>query len=461
MLRRGVKVQLVAFVVIALVAVGYGLIRFAGVGELVNPPYQVRLELRDDGGLYPKAQVSLLGVRVGEVAALHPKRSGGVVADLRIDHGERIPADITATVASTTAVGEQYVQLTPKRAGGAMLEEGSVIPASRTSVPLPVENLLANLNALAASVPKKDLATTLDELGQAFHGAGHDLRRLLTRSNDLTRAGLDNLDDLIALIDSSRTVLDTQVDLGPHTTRLAGQLAELTGALRDLTPDTARLLARGVRSGEQVTGLLRDNRTALPDLLTHMLTTTDVTLPRLPGMRKTLVVFPYVLEGAMSQIRYCDEYHPRTAEPIERTCHYDPRTGEPIWTEHFALEVGDRGPGAPPSAVCTQGYENTHRYLPSGQPADGDGPRQRPDSPPNLDARCTVEPDSATPNVRGSQNAVRGPAPREYRPTVSRRVAVSRDGTTRPVLDHIGQPPPAGADRLGWLLTHLLDKEVD
>lgn len=458
MLRRGVKVQLVVFVVIALLSIMYGLVRFGGVDELVRPPYHVQLELRSSGGIYPDAQVSLLGVAVGHVSDLHPRRNGKVVVDLEIDHGARIPADVTARVASTTAVGEQYVDLTPRRDNGPLLADGDVIPVGRTSVPLPIEDLLSNLNALAASLPKQDTATALTELGAAFRDTGADLRRLLDRSTALTRTALDNQDDLIALIDDSATVLDTQVQLGPETSRMAAQLAGLTRQLRALDPDLAVLFRQGARSGRQLSGLVRDVERTAPGLFGNLLALTDVAAGRLDGLRKTLVVFPYTVEAAMTQIRYCDSYDPGSGEPIERTCHYDPRTGEPIWTAHFAFELDT--PGGPQAQPCLKGYEGTRRYLPNGQPADGAGARQPVNAQPNLDARCTAHPaDPERPNVRGAQNAVRGPASEpvgDGLTSVEQRVVINRHGSDRPVLDHLGPPPPSDVDPLAWLLTGLL-----
>lgn len=404
MLRLGVKVQLGVFILIAIVSVTYGLIRFAGIEQLVRPPYRVVLELPSSGGLYPDAQVSLLGVAVGHVTALHPRRDGTVVADLEINHGARVPADVTAHVASTTAVGEQYVELTPRRDGAPLLADGDTIAADRVSVPLRVEDLLTNLNALAASLPKEDTATALGELGTAFRDAGVDLRLLIDHSTTLTRSALDNQQDLIALIDDAATVLDTQVQLGPETSRMAGQLAGLTAQVLDLDPALAALFAHGARSGRQVSGLLDDTGQTISGLLDNLLTLTDVAAPRLSAVRKTLAVFPYTVEGTMTQLRYCDSYDTRTGQPIERTCHYDPRTGEPIWNEHFAFQVDT--PTEPAAAPCLRGYEGTRRYLPNGQPVEGDGPRQAPDARPNLDARCTADPaDPERPNVRGAQNA--------------------------------------------------------
>lgn len=468
MLQRVVKLQLVAFVVISVLAVGYGLVRFAKIDEAFNPPYTVRAEFSAFGGIYPDAEVTLLGVAVGHVTALHPKPGGGVSVDLQIDHGVRIPSAVTAAVVNKSAVGEQLVQLSPKRADGPVLADGGVIPQARTSVPLPVENLLADLNSLAATLPKQDLATSLDELGKAFHGLGPQLGSMLDDTNKLTRTGLDNLDDLITLIDSSSTVLDTQADLGPHTVQAAEQLAGLTDELRGLDPEIARLFVNGIRSGEQVTGLLRDNERAIPVLLNNLLTLTDVTLPRLQGVRKTLVVFPYTVEANLQQLRYCDEYDPKTSQPVERTCHYDPRTGEPVWSQHYAFQLAST-PTDPPDAVCVKGYEGTKKYQPNGQPVDGDEPRQRPGTPVNHNARCAAAPtDARTPNVRGSQNAqrhgdigARTPATAAGTPQVSQRVVIDEGGSAHPVLDHIGAARPDGTDGLTWLLAGWYAKEVN
>ena len=64
------------------------------------------------GGLYKNANVTYRGVAVGRVESvgLNPN---GVTAEMRLNSGTPIPSNVTATVKSVSAVGEQYIDLVP------------------------------------------------------------------------------------------------------------------------------------------------------------------------------------------------------------------------------------------------------------------------------------------------------------------------------------------------------------
>lgn len=457
------RVQLAAFALIALAALTYGAFRFAGVDALIRPPYTVHAQFTQFGGIYPQADVNLLGTRVGSVTALRPGPGTGTTADLAIDHGVRIPRDVTATIMNKSAIGEQYVELEPNTAGEPLLREDSVITTAHTRTPPAVQDLLGNLNALAASVPKKDLTTNLSELSTAVGDLGPALQRLLDDTDALTDTGLRNLTDLTDLIDNAATVLDTQVAAAPRITTFSEQLATLTDRLRQLDPTFERVFSGGIRAGTEVTSLLADNQRALPHLLTNLLSITDVAADRLPALRKTLVVYPWALQQAATAFRYCDEYDPQTGKPVPQTCHYDPDTGKPIWSAHLAMQLPEL-PGRPPYFPCIKGYEGTKRYLPNGAPADGVGPPEQPDSPSNQQARCTAAPtDPSTPNVRGAQNAQRptdrsstqpGTGLAVYNPNSG--IMASSDGRAYQLSGSSGPAPPDGGRALGWLLTQSL-----
>jgi len=462
MIRRGIKIQLLAFAVIALAAVLLLLFRFAGAGGLVNRPYLVYAHFADAGGIFPRAEVDLLGTAVGSIADLTVDPSGDVVATLVIDHGVSIPADLTATVTDKSALGEQYVELVPHSAGGPALTNGSVIPVERTRLPLPVRDLLGNLNALAASIPKQALATNIVELSKAFGGTGPDLQRLLDQSNAFTQTSLNNLHDLIGLINTSQTVLDTQAAHGGQIRDFSHDLAGLTDQLRELDPTFADAFHNGIQAAEQVTGLLRDNEEALPALLTNLLSITDVAYPRQPQIRKTLVVLPWGLERGGGAVRYCDENDPKTGQPIPSTCHYDAQ-GRPKYSAHFAFQLPEKPVLSDPYNVCVRGYQGTKQFLPNGAPADGVGPYERPDQPANLHARCTAPPtDPGTPNVRGAQNAQRPGGSPAYRGAAlynpNSGFLASTDGETYQIIGTSGAAPPSGIDGLAWLLTQPMSK---
>lgn len=406
MMRRGVKLQLIAFVAIAILSIGYAVIRFGGAGDLVHAPFHLSAQFSDPAGLVPKDEVDLLGVPVGSVAALHPD-GRTVTVDMHLKHGIQIPADTTAQIQDKSALGEQYVLLTPHTASGPMFADGAQIPLTSTSGPLPIQNLIGNLDALAKSVPRKALRIDLAQSAKAFGGTGGDLSRLLDNGNALTRSALDNLDQTISLIDSGNKVLATQVDESRAIRQAASSLAGFTREVRTLDPQLAGLFLSGLQTGQQVTGLLKDNASALSGLLNGLLTTTNVTRLRIPQLHKVLALYPWIIQVGASAIRYCDNHNLKTGKAIKSTCHYDPKTHQRIYTGHFTFQ-GPQPPAAPPYNPCTKGYGGTKQYLPNGQPANGVGPNETDRTKPNINAACTAKPtDPNQPNVRGAQNAQR------------------------------------------------------
>lgn len=462
MIRTLTKVQLGAFVAVSASAIAYGSVTLLDVGSVVRPPYLVEAQFASPGGIHPRADVDLLGTRVGKVREVRPGPGSGTTVVLAIEHDVEIPRDVDAAIGSKSAIGEPYVALTPRSATGPELGEGDTITLARTTSPPDFAELLANVNGLARSVPVDDLATTLDELGLALDGVGPSLGRLLEDSHTVTQASLENVESLISLIDNARTVLDTQVEVGPQTSAYLRELAGLTTRLRELDSTFDRVFVNGISAGTEVTNLLAANQDAIPALLNQLLTVTDVAADRLPGLRKTLTVFPWVLEIAGSGIRYCDVLDPKTGEAVESSCHYD-ENGDPIWAAYLATQLPERA-GDPPYQTCTQGYEGTVRHLPDGTPIGG-GARQGPDSEPNLDAGCTASPDDPlSPNVRGAQNGHRRRAGAVSRtglalmdPTSG--VVATPDGGAYRLTSLTSGPPPSGREGLGWLLMQPLAGE--
>ena len=93
-MTRDLKARLIALLVVVLLGVYY--ITFDAVGiKIINGPYLIHVDLANAGSIYPDASVTYRGVAIGKVTALH-LHPNLVVADLAIDHGVKIPANVTA-----------------------------------------------------------------------------------------------------------------------------------------------------------------------------------------------------------------------------------------------------------------------------------------------------------------------------------------------------------------------------
>ncbi|MFE2100045.1 MULTISPECIES: MCE family protein [unclassified Streptomyces] len=364
MITRTVRAQLLAFATVTAVGVSYVGAEYTGlVDDVLDRGYTVHADFAESGGVFPGSEVTYRGVPVGRVGELKLTGSGVSVA-LKIEDGApRIPADTLAVAANRSAVGEQYVDLQPRRSGGPYLMDGSPIPRSRTRTPLPVTDLVLSLDRLVNSVGKGDLRTTVDELGKAFAGTGPNLSRLVDSGNDLVESASESLPETVSLIEDSRKVLKTQADQGSAIKSFSRDLATLTAQLKSSDGDLRRLIGNTAPAAQEVNSLLRSTGPDLSVLLANLISGGQVTVARLPGVEQALVTLPLTVAGSYTVV---------------------PGDG----TTHFGLVLNADDP--PP---CTQGYGTRRR-----DPADT-GTR-----PANTGAHCTA-PRGGKTSVRGAQNA--------------------------------------------------------
>ena len=373
MIRRTVKLQLVAFALISLLGIFYVGSNYVGFHFLSAGPFPVKLYLPDSGGIFSNAAVTERGVTVGRVGALNVRHdtehcgSAGhcVEVVLNIEADKKIPSNLHATVANLSAVGEQYVDLAPDSSGPPYLQRNSVIPMSNATIPLDDETLLVNLDNLVKSVDREHLATVIDELGKGFNDVGPSLQALIDNGNALTQQAIANLPQQLQLIDDGKTVLDTQNDVAAELKSWAASLASFADQLRVSDPDIRRVLDAGVAASKQLAGLLRDNQGVLPTLLGNLVTFNRIQAVRLPYVRATLELFPGTTAGGF---------------------YVTPGDG----TAHFG-QINDN------SEPCTTGYESTKLR---GNNDSGDNSSDW-GGPANLNAYCHGK--GITTDQRGSR----------------------------------------------------------
>lgn len=184
MLTRFVRIQLVIFAVASVIGMTLmGIVymqapTLLGIGRMT-----VTLQLPGTGGLYQFSNVTYRGVQMGKVTEVRPTRDGAV-ATLSLNTSPKVPADLHAAVLSVSAVGEQYVDLQPRNDSGPYLQDGSVIPASSTSIPQAVGPMLDQVSSLMGSIPKDKIGPLLDETFKAFNGTGNDMGHCWTPRRD-------------------------------------------------------------------------------------------------------------------------------------------------------------------------------------------------------------------------------------------------------------------------------------
>jgi len=411
MLRRTVKIQLVAFVVLSLLGISYVSSRYVGLTSSLfgSSACTINVDFPDSGGIFSGAEVTYRGVGVGRVGQLHLLDSG-VRVEVRLNNCGHPAVPKTGTMAfvsDRSAVGEQYVNLVPKTDSGPYLKGGDTLSMTAAQLPVPTQVLLTNLDLLVRSVDTTNLGTALDELAKAFNGRGPDLQRLLVSGDQLLAAAQENLPDTIALINSSKTLLQTQLDEGSSIRSWTHDLNLLTAQLKASDTDIRTLLDTGPDALATINRLVTNNRDDLGVVLSNLATVGQLLVRHKDGVEEILEIYPLAVAGGY------------TVAPGDGTAHFG-----------LVLNLNDPQP-------CVQGYGGTVKRKPAQT-----GPIAT-----NAGAQCTL-PRGNPSTVRGAQNAPGGDP-----------IDTSSGGTVYPraVTDNtvaVGGTSSAGAAVLGdksWL----------
>ena len=296
MLDRRIKIQLALFTAIAVAAAGLTIFRYMdlpamlfGVGR-----YSVTVHLARAGGLYPKANVSYRGTVVGEVRSVRLTDSG-VEAVLSLKSDYRIPSQLRAEVHSVSAVGEQYVDLVPRSATAAPLKQGDVIAQADTTVPPDFDSLLDATNRGLSAIPHDNLKTVIDESYTAVGGLGPELSRIVKGGSDLAIDSEKNLDALLALIDRSPPVLDSQAQSAGAIDAWAAHVATISAQLAAHDDSVAGILTNGGGAAEEGRQLFQRLQPALPLLLANLASVGQVAVTYQPAIEQVLALLPQLV----------------------------------------------------------------------------------------------------------------------------------------------------------------------
>lgn len=295
MFTRGVRVQLLVFAVIAVISIGYLVLGYADGERTVGlSTYRVTASFRDTSGLYPRALVTYRGVEVGRVRSLK-LTTDGVDVTLVLDAGVQVPTATRAEIHSTSAIGEQYVDLVPERRAGPYLQAGSRIPRSETREMPQIAPVLDSLNRLLESIPQKETGRLLDQVGTAFGSSDTDLQQVLDSSTHLLAAATEQVDATKRLIGSVRPVLETQSDLGPATRSYMASLASLSTEVGRNDPHLRSLLVNGAPSLDAVDGLLARLSPDFAVLMANLVSSGEVLNAYDPNLKQLMVVYPALI----------------------------------------------------------------------------------------------------------------------------------------------------------------------
>lgn len=293
MLDRLTKIQLGIFALITAITLIVTAIFYLRLPATLGiGTYGVSADFVAGGGLYKNANVTYRGVAVGRVESvgLNPN---GVTAEMRLNSGTPIPANVTATVKSVSAVGEQYIDLVPAgQPATAKLHNGSRIERENTRIGQDVAALLKQSETLVNSLGDTRLRELLHETFAAANGSGPELARLFESARLLVDEANANYPQVSQLIDQAGPFLQAQIRAGADIKSLSDGLARFTSDVRQADPQLRQTLANAPGAADEASTAFSGIRPSFPALAASLANLGRVGVIYHKSIEQLLVVLP-------------------------------------------------------------------------------------------------------------------------------------------------------------------------
>ncbi|KUI04238.1 mammalian cell entry protein [Mycolicibacterium acapulense] len=301
MLSRLTHIQLSIFAIVTVLTVGAISIFYLQLPAAVGiGTYRATANFVAAGGLYENANVTYRGVTIGRVESVGLS-DDGVVAKMRLNSGTPVPENVTATVKSVSAVGEQYVDLVPPAdASSATLRDGSNIGVDRTAIGQDIAGLLEEAQALVTSVGDSRIQQLLRETFKAFNGSGPELARMIQSARMLVDEANANYGQVNQLIDQVGPFLDAQIRSGDDIRSLADGLARFTTEVANADPQLRATLQTVPGATAEANELFSGIRPSFPVLAANLANFGRIGVIYRKSLEHSLVVFPALVAALLT-----------------------------------------------------------------------------------------------------------------------------------------------------------------
>ncbi|SEG81445.1 phospholipid/cholesterol/gamma-HCH transport system substrate-binding protein [Thermomonospora echinospora] len=275
---------------------------------LLEKRYTVTGVFAGTGGLHSGNEVRVAGVKVGEVTAVEPDFTRGIVLiTWKVDHGVDLGPQTRAEITTANILGGRYLRL-----GGPVArpyladlpEERRRIPQQRTRLPVTANDVVNSGATTLRQLDAKLVGDVIDKLG----GISPQTRQRLTRAlHDLARladAVQESGPQLRELVSNSNRLLSLVRTKDAQLVRLARSIQALLDRLRDRQAELSVLLGSGSSAVTRISHLIDTQQQGLIDLMDDLSATVTRLTPRLDDMNTMLTWMGPALSGFASSNSY-------------------------------------------------------------------------------------------------------------------------------------------------------------
>lgn len=229
-------------------------------------------------GLYSGDSVRVIGVKIGSVTSIEPRR-GDVKVTMRIDDDTPIPANAKAVVVAQSLVSGRFIQLTPAFSSGDQLADGASIPMERTAVPMEWDDIKKQLDELSQAVGPKGAdrgtaADAIDVMDQNLHGNGAAIAGSIKEMSRVMGTLSDNRGDVFATIKSLQKLTDELSTSHEQLVQFNGRMAAVSSVLADSSDQLGDAMTNLNEAIGELEGFLNRNSDSVASTMSKLATLT-------------------------------------------------------------------------------------------------------------------------------------------------------------------------------------------
>ncbi|GGS50722.1 ABC transporter substrate-binding protein [Planobispora rosea] len=196
-------------------------------------PYRLTAYFAAAPSLYEQAKVKVMGLDAGTVEKLTVE-GNRVRADLVVDGGIPLPADVQAIVAPQNTLGERNVVLHPPwKPGMPLIEPGAVIPLERTDLPVEIDDALEAFTKLTDALDTDAMGEVAGDLADSVRGRGEQINEALEDTAALTRTLAGQDEQLIDLAENLNKIATNLNERERQVKTTIDAFAEASATLAD------------------------------------------------------------------------------------------------------------------------------------------------------------------------------------------------------------------------------------
>jgi phospholipid/cholesterol/gamma-HCH transport system substrate-binding protein len=256
----------------------------------------------NSNGLFRGDEVRILGVPVGAIDAIEPEPNR-VKISFWVDDTVKVPADVRAAILSPQLVTARAIQLTPAYTGGPVMRSGTVIPQTRTAVPLEWDDLRAQLDKLTATLQPTQpggvstLGAFINTAADNLRGQGANIRDTIIKMSQAFSILGDHSNDIFSTIKNLSVVVSALHDSSGLLRDLNGNLASVTALLTNDPGQVGHAISDLNNVVGDTTSFIAENREALGTTTDKLSSISKAVGDSLDDIKQTLHVAPTAFQN--------------------------------------------------------------------------------------------------------------------------------------------------------------------